>query len=186
METKRDFRIHTKQQFEKHSISDIKQKSNQIYENLFLWDCWKKAASVAVTIASQHEIDTKPIIEKGWEQGKTIACPKVIPDKRTMEFYQISSFQQTHSDYAGIMAPDPEVTSRISAEYFDLVIVPGLAFDKEKYRIGFGGGFYDRFLAGTSVTTCGLALDFQVFETIPKEEHDIALTALITEAEIVY
>ncbi|MFB4164753.1 5-formyltetrahydrofolate cyclo-ligase [Alteribacillus sp. JSM 102045] len=185
MRHKRDFRLHTRNEFERLSHRVIQTKSHLVYRQLFNWSMWKNASTVALTMAAKNEIDTKPIIEKGWEENKSIAVPKVIPNERALDFYNITSFDQTKVDFAGIFEPDPLLTTHVKKNHFDLIIVPGLAFDKQKFRIGFGGGYYDRFLEGLKITTCSLVLDFQLHDHIPREEHDIPLTALVTETGII-
>ncbi|WP_091587195.1 5-formyltetrahydrofolate cyclo-ligase [Alteribacillus bidgolensis] len=185
MNQKRDFRLHIRNQFEELPVHLINTKSNNVYDHLFRWNMWQEASRVAITMAANNEVETRPIIEKGWEQGKIMAVPKVNPKRRTLDFYEINSFNETREDFAGILEPDPSLTRLIIKTSFDLIIVPGLAFDKQKFRIGFGGGYYDRFLEGLNVTTCSLVLDFQLFDYVPSEGHDIPLTALITETGII-
>ncbi|WP_185819800.1 5-formyltetrahydrofolate cyclo-ligase [Salibacterium salarium] len=184
MQEKREIRSHIKEQFEKLEHKKYREKEKRVQEQLFQSSLWQNAQTVGITISMRNEMDTTAIIEKGWEQQKRIAVPKVDPTHHALDFYCLTSFHQTKAAFAGISEPDPAITSTIPAEHFDLMIVPGMAFDKEKYRIGFGGGYFDRLLQGSSAQTCAVLFDFQLYEHIPREDHDIPLHWLITETNI--
>ncbi|WP_240378125.1 5-formyltetrahydrofolate cyclo-ligase [Bacillus piscicola] len=183
--TKRDLRLYIRNQFNELRVSERETECEIIYNRLFQWTKWQEAQTVAVTMATRNEIDTAPIIERGWEEGKRMVIPRADPLHHALHFYEIHAYSETEKSFAGICEPDPEKTTYIAPEYFDLIIVPGLAFDVDKFRVGFGGGYYDRLLSTIAVPTCALALEFQLFEHIPHEKHDISLTAIITANSII-
>ncbi|SFE29893.1 5-formyltetrahydrofolate cyclo-ligase [Alteribacillus iranensis] len=182
---KHDMRIHIRDQFKNKSQLQLSSASQKIYHHLFDWYGWENATNIAITMSTDNEIDTLPIIEKGWQERKNMAVPRVDPINRKLHFYKITAVEDTKKEFAGIREPDPARTELLDHSALELIIVPGLAFDKDKYRLGFGGGYYDRLLSRLSVLTCGLSLDFQLFDEVPREAHDIPLDAIVTENGII-
>ncbi|RKD72998.1 5-formyltetrahydrofolate cyclo-ligase [Sinobaca qinghaiensis] len=157
-----------------------------VYEHLFASDMWKKSDRVAVTLSTGREIDTMPLIEKAWEEQKQIAVPKVDPMQRSLHFYSMDSMHELEEGFAGIMEPQTHNKQEWDKNKFDMVIVPGMVFDREGYRIGFGGGYYDRFLEDCRACTCSLAFSYQLIERVPREAHDIPVQAVVTEEGVIY
>lgn len=124
----------------------------------------------------RNEVPTRNIIQALWQAGKTVLLPKLVD----------GVFQ------AGIVTPDTTLTSgaffipeppRVShMERIDIIAVPGVAFDTKGHRLGFGKGFYDRFLSTVTGTTVGLAYRFQVLDSVPHEAHDIPVDCVLTES----
>lgn len=140
---------------------------------------WKAAKSIATTVSSPIEVPTKQIIEAAIAEGKTVYLPKTMPH-RQMAFLPFTSYKDlVKSDY-GI--PEPVYDENKVNQTPDLVLVPGLAFAKDThYRVGFGGGYYDRFLAkypGKTITLVPTAMQFEQAEW-PISEHDIKIQKLI-------
>ena len=120
-------------------------------------------------IACRNELETKPIILWCLRNGKHIAVPKVHGDK--MYFYEITSLEDCKPGAFGILEPVGEEKDRIAEPGF--MLVPGLAFDREKNRLGYGGGFYDKYIdMHEGLKTAALGYDFQLVEKIPVESHD--------------
>ena len=148
---------------------------------LFESDLWKQARIIGVTISGGFEWDTRTIIEKGWKQGKTIAVPKCYPEEKRLEFYQFTTYEELEKVYYNLLEPKPVEQNRIQKELMDLIIVPGIVFDQNGYRIGFGGGYYDRFLATYEGITLSLLSKKQVIDKFPSEPYDIPVKHLLTE-----
>lgn len=155
--------------------------SSQLINHLLSSSLWKTAKVIGVTISQALEWSTKPIIKAGWEQGKTIAVPKCYPDDKKLVFYKFTSYNQLEVVYYNLQEPNPEKTTAIDKNDMDLLIVPGLVYDKDGYRIGFGGGYYDRFLTDFRQTTVSLASRRQIVEEIPYESYDIPVDHIITD-----
>ena len=85
----------------------------------------------------------------------------------------------------GVLEPSPEVRIAMTPESFDLVIIPGVAFDRHGGRLGYGKGYYDRFLEQTCAFRLAIAFDFQVIEKVPTEKHDVPMNGILTEAGII-
>lgn len=160
-------------------------RENQLFTVLTESVFWQKAKTIGMTISSHFEWNTQPIIECAWKQQKSIVVPKSVPTKKELHFYQINSFNQLTTGYANLQEPNPSKTRKINEKEIDLLIVPGIAFDKRGYRIGFGGGYYDRFLKNLDVLTISLVSDLQIIHKIPNEQYDIPVRYLATETHMI-
>lgn len=141
---------------------------------------WKQAQTIATTVSGGIEVPTEPIIKAALAAGKKVYLPKTMP-KRQMAFLPFNGADSlVKSDY-GLM--EPEYNEELVNQEPDLVLVPGLAFAVDSnYRVGFGGGYYDRFLANYQGKTIALVPTAMRFETADWEikEHDIKIQKLIT------
>jgi 5-formyltetrahydrofolate cyclo-ligase len=160
------------------------QYSYEVASRLFEESIWKEANTIGVTVSNQPEVDTYQIIRKAWDQQKTVVVPKCHPREKTMSFHEINRFTQLESVYYGLLEPIENMTKRVEALDIDLLIVPGLLFSSNGYRIGFGGGYYDRFLANFKRDTVSLAFSIQLNDEIPIEKHDIPVSKIITNDNI--
>src|SRR4051794_39850811 len=127
--------------------------SYTIAQTLYQDPLWSSARTVGITISNSPEVDTYQIIRKAWDEGKRIVTPKCLPKERKMDFRVLDRFDQLESVYFGLLEPIESKTKRVDPKEIDLVIVPGLGFDKNGFRLGVGGGYYDRFLQGYSGNT---------------------------------
>lgn len=149
------------------------------YEVLFSSPIWKNARSIGVTLSNGFEWNTEPIIRQAWLEGKKVGVPKSIHATRELHFYQIEQFNQVKSGYFGIREPIPEQTTRLDSNEIDLMIVPGVVYTETGYRIGFGGGYYDRLLTDYPHATVSLVHFNQLVKEIPIENHDIPVKYMI-------
>ncbi|MEF2967573.1 5-formyltetrahydrofolate cyclo-ligase [Paenibacillus sp. M1] len=169
-------------------------------------DPLRKRRNAGLTIFSylsfRDEPDTSPLLRSCLERGDTILVPKIIGNG-TMSLHNITGRQNLVSGVWGIPEPDGTIPAWPAERYgeIDLVLVPGLAFDRYGGRIGFGGGYYDRFIAelakrpgargrdeeGGSALKAALAFEEQIVdETLPAEKHDLKLDMLFTASGILY
>ncbi|HEX8525265.1 MAG TPA: 5-formyltetrahydrofolate cyclo-ligase [Tepidisphaeraceae bacterium] len=140
------------------------------------------ARAIMLYLSTPSEVDTAPLALRAWQAGKTVVVPKVSWDQRRMLPVEISSLHdQMTSTGHGIR--EPIAGQPMPVEFIDLVIVPGLGFTNNGYRIGRGMGFYDRFLAQSDFVgvSCGLAFEEQLVEQLPLLDHDIPLSMLATD-----
>lgn len=164
----------------------LKKWASEIAKNLYNTDDWKRADTIAITISRGTEVDTKVIIEKGWEQGKVIVVPKCEPTTKGMTFRVLESFDQLEVVYYGLLEPKENETKAVSSCEINLILVPGLAYNQKGYRIGFGGGYYDRFLSKYDGRTAALAFqEIQLVEELPLEEYDIPVNMIITNEQVI-
>lgn len=141
--------------------------------------------TIAVTISNIPEVDTTPLIEALWHLGKRVAVPKCNAKTKEMDFYVFSDFSELETVYLHLREPIPEVTKLVHAENIDVMIVPGVVFDKLGYRVGYGGGFYDRYLMDYSGEILALAFDEQVLTNVPAENHDIPVNRILTQTTVI-
>ena len=129
-----------------------------------------------------HEVMTGFLIREAWKAGKEVAVPKVVG--KDMVFYRLTDFSQLKPGYFGISEPDEgEIVDWENA----LMIMPGVAFDRENHRVGYGGGFYDRFLEKhPHLKRIAVAFDFQILDQVPTEPTDICPQIIVTETNTFY
>ena len=149
------------------------------------WDVFRQAETIHIFISKTDEPDTSPIIESAWESGKTVAVPCVVPESFELFHSQLKSFEDLSSGALGVLEPSPEGRIKMTPKSFDLVIIPGVAFDRKGGRLGYGKGYYDRFLEQTGAFRLALAFNFQVFEKVPTEKHDVPMNGILTESGII-
>lgn len=170
-----------KNKLEELNLNSFTKGCEEIHKHLFTYCNWNKAKTIAVTVSRGREVDTINIINKAWQEKKQVVVPKCDPKSNTMIFRKITSFQQLETVFFGIQEPIVRETTPVSPDDIDLMIVPGICFDLEGYRIGYGGGYYDRYLAKYHNDSLSLAFSFQLFTRIPREPHDLPIKGLITE-----
>jgi 5-formyltetrahydrofolate cyclo-ligase len=184
MEAKMNLRSEMKTALQEMNESDYRRLSKAIADRLYLLEEWKQAKLIGITISNAPEVDTREIIKRAWEQGKEVAVPKCFPAERSMQFRKIGSFDQLERGYFGLLEPMIAKTEKVSEKEMDLLVVPGLAFTKSGYRLGFGGGYYDRFLSYYKGPALSLAFDVQVLPVLPVEKHDIPVSKLVTPERV--
>ena len=137
---------------------------------------YQNAKTIYGYLPYNQEVRTVPMLEQALKDGKRVAVPKVYGD--TMRFLYIEDFTQVEKGYAGI--PEPIGDEPVAEDKTALVLMPGLAFTKNGDRMGYGGGFYDRFLAEEpDHSTVALCYDFQIVESLPTEEFDIPVDTVL-------
>lgn len=163
------------------------QKSSQACRNLISSDQFQKASTVMLYMSLPQEVNTDDAILRAWQLGKTVVVPKVYWDKKHMVAVRINSLETDFvPSVSGLRNPVSSVP--VSYEEIDLVITPGLGFDKNGNRLGRGGCYYDRFFANPSLKAvrCGFAFKEQIVDEIPMEPHDQKMDIIITDDEVIY
>lgn len=161
------------------SIQHRTKINRDLQAQLFQQTEWKQASTIGVTISFEHEWDTWAIIEKAWQDHKSVVVPKCNPVDKTMTFYQIKTKDDLEVQFYNIMEPIETRTNSVNKQAIDLLIVPGVVFDDHHYRIGHGGGYYDRFLADFSGDTVSLVWQGQMIAKIMTESFDQPVKQLI-------
>ena len=173
---KKALRKQIRQQKQAMTPEQIEQASARLCDLFFETEQYKKAKTVYSYLPYNQEVRTVPILERAIADGKAVAVPKVYGD--TMRFIYISSMAETAPGYSGI--PEPIADGPIANDPTALVLMPGLAFDKEGPRIGYGGGFYDKFLAADPHhPTVALCYGFQVLDRLETDEFDIPVDLVL-------
>ncbi|HIH42683.1 TPA: 5-formyltetrahydrofolate cyclo-ligase [Candidatus Woesearchaeota archaeon] len=164
---------------------EIQAKSEIIIAKLEELLEFKSAKNILTYVSFNNEVDTHPLIKKYLiTKSKSIIVPKVIGER--LRLFKITSFSDLKAGKSNILEPvngEEFVSDKLTIS--DLILVPGIAFDKEKNRIGYGKGYYDKLLKTTRAKKIALAFDLQIAEKIPAEEHDVQVDKIITEKSII-
>ncbi len=161
------------------TAAEIEARSAALAEKLFDTAAWRAAKSLYAYVAFNQEVRTRPIIERAWAEGKRVAVPKVLSGE--MRFIWLSGFDQLAPQGAfGIL--EPKGDGPVADDDGALILMPGVAFDRCGHRVGYGGGYYDRWLAAhPGHPTIALCFGFQVVEDIEAEPHDMKVDAVLSD-----
>lgn len=163
----------------------LKSYSDSIISKLFNTDYYKNAKTIMTFISFGAEVDTHDFIKTSIINNKKIVVPITVPKTKQLKLSEVLDFDKLEIGFYNILTPKKEFIKYVDPSEVDLIIVPGVAFDKSGYRIGYGGGYYDRFLSKLDhVTKISLAFDMQLVDKIPHEHFDIPVNYIITENEI--
>ena len=156
--------------------------SREIYQKIITLPQFQEATCVYAYVDYNKEVSTMEIIEQAWRMGKRVAVPKVT-GPGTMKYYYLESFEQLKPGYFQI--PEPAWGEEAQEEEAFL-IVPGVAFDENRHRAGYGQGFYDRYLAAhRKHPTAAVAFEFQIVKEVPAEATDVFPDLVITEKRVI-
>ena len=163
--------------------------SREIHGRLAALPEFVAARAVMFYIDMRHEVRTQPLLPSVWQQGKRIVVPYCVGDR--LKLFILQSMDELAVDTFGILEPKPELRDRLDRKpdvsTIDLIVVPGVAFDRRGGRVGHGRGYYDKLLdrVRPDTTLAALAFECQLFPAVPVEPHDVAMDVVITE-EAVY
>ncbi len=177
-ELRRVFREKRKQ------ISDKSAKDNLICTNILKSDLYKNAKQVLCYYPLADEIDTKLIMNTAIADGKKIALPFCVDTNGNMEFYYINSFDNLKQGAFGIMEPEVEICEKVSDFRHSVCLVPGFTFDKRGFRLGYGKGYYDKFLKKFTFNSIGLCYNNFLSGALPADIYDETVGYIATEIEL--
>lgn len=180
MEAKKHIRKQIFAQRKMYTDEEISSMSKEIAKKIVGLPEFQNAEKIMAYADYNHEVMTGYIIEEAWKAGKKVAVPKVRG--KEMDFYLLHDFSQLEPGYFGI--PEPKEGTIIDWKNA-LMIMPGVAFDDKLHRVGYGGGFYDRFLEkNPDIYRLAVAFSFQMMPDVPTEPTDIFPNMIVTEKEI--
>ena len=168
----------------RHTRDELECKSASAVSAILANEHIVSAHVVAIYSSLPDEVDTSQAISELMAMGKDVYLPVVTSDTE-MILRRYVSRESMHKGSFGIMEPDvasPRSEADVTAEtppHIDVIIVPGMAFDREGHRLGRGKGYYDRFLSSLECYKIGLCYDFQLFDAIPSEPTDVAMNEVI-------
>ena len=211
MEEKKAIRAEVSAKKKALSMEEVERMSMELKEQFCQLEEYREAECIYAYMSYNEEVRTMPIIEQAWADGKRVAVPKTyasgakknskgeaIPD--FMEFIYIRSMDDCTKGYMGIPEPKDSICgidevgdldlskAQIAEEKKVLLLMPGLAFDRSGNRIGYGGGFYDKYLHShreVAFTLVALCFDFQMYDTVPTKAHDEKMDLIIAPGEVV-
>ena len=166
--------------------SQLRAESKLASQNLIGTEEYKHASILMIFLSLPHETDTTAVILDAWQREKTVVVPKVSWQQRHMIPVEITSLETGFTTERGGFK-NPTTGVPIPVEEIDLVVTPGLAFDKTGNRLGRGGSFYDNFFALEllSATKCGFAFRQQIVESVPVVEHDQPVDMIVTDEDVI-
>lgn len=167
------------------SDSNKKSKSIKILSKLIKLDKLKNADNICTYVSKTGEVDTILLIEHLISMNKSVYVPKSNIKSNVMTFYKINSLSELSLGAFSVLEPIPGLEEYKNHNKYDLCIVPALSFDKQGFRLGYGKGYYDRFLKNFDGVKIGLCFDEFITETLPKYNTDIAVDMIISEDETI-
>lgn len=171
----------------RNSLTDrqVREFSSSIETRLLQHPCYRDCRTLFTYVSMEKEVHTHGLIEKALRDGKRVCVPRVVPGQY-MEAVPIKSLRDDlKPGFFNVLEPVADLPP-ITPEEIELVIVPGLVFDREGYRIGYGGGYYDKYLQliPEDCMTVGLVFHQLVADRIPREPHDRKVKLVITEKSV--
>ena len=173
---KKELRKQIRDQKRAMTPMQIQQASSRLGELFAASKLYQAAKTIYGYLPYNQEVRTVPMLQRALEEGKRVAVPKVYGDE--MNFIYLDDLSAVAEGYAGI--PEPIADGPVAEDHTALVLMPGLAFDPEGHRIGYGGGFYDKFLAAEPEhPTLALCYDFQMLPKLETEAFDMPVDCVL-------
>ena len=173
---KKELRRSIREQKRAMTEAEIAARSTKLGQLFAASEAYKNAKTIYGYLPYNQEVRTVPMLEQALKDGKRVAVPKCYGDE--MKFIFMDDLSKVEKGYAGI--PEPVADSPVADDETALVLMPGLAFDPQGHRIGYGGGFYDKFLAAEpNHPTLALCYEFQMLPSLETEEHDIPVDTVL-------
>jgi len=169
------------------SCDEIYARSVKICNVFFNMKLYKDAEKIFTYINYKSEFAASIIAKKALEDGKRVCVPVMSGKVREMFFVEIKSFDELSKNKLGILEPKLDFIKVLKSDFETAVIVPALAFSKNGYRLGYGGGFYDKYLSeNDSFFNIGFAFDFQISDEIFNDEFDVPVDIILSESEKIF
>ena len=157
----------------------------EIMDRFLRLPCFDSAKCVLLYASKRGEVHTDGIIQSALSLGKKVALPVTIKEGNVLELYEIKGIDELSEGAFGILEPARNPERRVQPEEVELVMVPGVSFDRRGHRLGYGMGYYDSLLKKVKGCKVGLAYDMQIVEHVPDEPHDVAVDMVVTQSETI-
>lgn len=170
------------------SPEEINLKSAAITRRLYALDAYRASQTIMFFLSFRSEVNTRPVVEKSLACGKKVVVPRAVPETRTLTLSYLHHWESDlMTGFYGIPESRPEALRPAVPSAVDLLIVPGVAFDLKGNRLGYGGGYYDRFMAllRPGVPFVALCFELQIVETVPVKPWDRRVDWILTEARTI-
>ncbi|ARE89198.1 5-formyltetrahydrofolate cyclo-ligase [Clostridium formicaceticum] len=167
---------------------EVLHKSASAFQQLKASSVYNNANNVMVYLAFRNEVSTEEMIKDLFSRGKRVFIPLTVPETKQLIISELLDMEKDlEIGNFGVLEPKEEAIRPVDPKVLDLVIVPGVGFDKQGYRVGYGGGYYDRFLPRLSpgTPTVALAFEVQLIEKAPTDEYDFPVEYVITEKQFI-
>ena len=168
-------------QLKLQNLQHREEKNNLIFKELISNRDIEKAENIMCFVSFRNEVDTHKFIKHMLKNNKNIYIPIIDSKNKIMNISKLKSFDELEKGFYGILEPKKEFIRITDLEVLDIVITPGVVFSKNNYRIGYGGGFYDKFFANKKLKAkkIGLCFSEQIIESIPIDKYDIPVDYII-------
>lgn len=165
----------------------MKECSERIVNRLLQIPQYQNASHILFYMPIRHEVDVRDAIEVSWKKGKKVVLPRVRAGKKEMDGYLVERWEDLEEGSYGILEPIPNPMRLVNPEEISLVVTPGVAFDRQGFRLGYGGGYYDRFFAQSNFGAwrIGVAYPEQIVSTTYPEAHDFRMHMVLTSDEMI-
>lgn len=170
------------------SPDNVSLKSKLIKNRLFQVPEFKNAEWIMLYLSFNNEVRTDQIIKELLMCRKKLLVPAIVEKSKNLIACQIFSFEKDlKRGYFGISEPVENLKIPVDPKKIDLIVIPGIAFDVNGNRVGFGRGYYDRFLKklGRKTISIALAYDFQILKTVPSQKNDIPVSIIVSEKQTI-
>jgi 5-formyltetrahydrofolate cyclo-ligase len=173
---------------DRQSISEIEQKSQDIIDQVLHLHEYVRARGIACYVSKDSEVNTRILIRSALGQEKRVLIPVV--KKGDIELF-FSEIKDLGSDVApgtfGILEPKPENAIPVSLDAVDMIFVPGIVWDRDGYRLGWGRGYFDRAIKSLPphVRSAGLAFNMQLISRVPRDQFDVPVNMVVTESRVI-
>lgn len=184
MEPKNALREQFRQKRRSLSADERKAKDQQIQDALESMDAFKKAKTILFYVSNGEEVNTHRLIQK-YLKEKSIVIPRTLKKENGLALCRLTAWEALEPSHFGILEVPSHDTNYVHESELDLAIIPGIAFDQNGHRLGYGGGYYDRFLKQLKkIKSIGLSYHCQIIEALPIEPHDVQVDWIVTEQKI--
>lgn len=166
--------------------AELLEKSLKIQERLLSLKEYKKAKTICTYISKEKEVFTHNLLNIFLNEGKEVVIPITDVKKGILKLSKISYDFAYHCRMGPFGIMEPEIIKEISPSELDLILVPGVAFDINGGRVGYGKGYYDKLLEKVNCPKVGLCFDFQIFKRISLDEWDVRMDIVVSDKRILY
>lgn len=169
------------------SMEEIQSAGEQILGRLLQMKEFTDAGQIFSYLSFRSEVPTYGIIEHCWAQNKAVAIPVCVQETKEMVLSYFDRSTKLEHVKFGLREPSIEALHFANREHVEVALIPGSAFDRKGYRIGYGAGYYDKFFAHTKkkILKIALAYSFQVIDEVPRNSYDVPMDFIVTEKEII-
>lgn len=168
----------------RRTVCDKNKKDAEISALLLNSELYKKSDLILFYAALEDEINVDSSILSAFESGKKVALPVCTDGNGHMKFYYINSLDEIKKGFFGVREPDTDICSEVEEFSSSICVVPGIAYDKRGYRLGYGKGYYDRFLKNYTSLSVGLCYNELIKDTLPNGAYDVPVDYIISEKGI--
>ena len=173
---------------DRQSISEVEQKSADIVEQVLLLHEYVRARGIACYVSKDSEVNTRTLIRNALDRDKRVLIPVIKPGDIDLFFSEIKDLgKELAPGTFGILEPKPEFVRPVDLDAVDLIFVPGIVWDREGYRLGWGRGYFDRVLTKLPehVRSAGLAFNMQLINRVPRDQFDVPVDMVVTESRVI-